>query len=234
MLVVGLAPAAHGGNRTGRIFTGDRSGDWLFAALHRAGLAVQPTSTAADDGQRLVAHPDARGGALRPAGATRRRRPSATPARRGPTPRWRCSLPHLRAAVALGAFAWQSLLGTLGRLGLEVPRPRPRFGHAAEVELGEPARHRVVPPQPAEHLHRPAHRADARPGHGPRGGKGRARSYPLAHGDHVGRLRGAHPHPDRRRRLRRHVHRAAAAEAGCAASSRPRRSRSSSSTRGRT
>ena len=122
-----------------------------------------------------------------------------------------CCCPHLRAAVALGAFAWQSLLGTLGRLGLEVPRPRPRFGHGAEVELGEPARRRVVPPQPAEHLHRPAHRADARPGHGPRGDKGRDRSYPLAHGDHDGRLRRAHPHPDRRRWVRRHVHRAAAA-----------------------
>jgi uracil-DNA glycosylase family 4 len=136
VLVVGLAPAAHGGNRTGRIFTGDRSGDWLFAALHRAGLATQPTSISADDGQRLVR--------TRMLAAVRCAPPGNAPT---PTERDTCApwadaeiamlLPHLRVAVALGAFAWQSLLATLTRLGIDVPRPRPKFGHDATVELGD-------------------------------------------------------------------------------------------------
>jgi uracil-DNA glycosylase len=135
VLVVGLAPAAHGGNRTGRIFTGDRSGDWLFAALHRAGLATQATSTHAGDGQRLL-H-------TRMLAAVRCAPPANAPT---PTERDTCSpwldaevaavLPHVKAAVALGAFAWQALLGTLARNGLAVPRPRPTFGHGAEVEIG--------------------------------------------------------------------------------------------------
>jgi uracil-DNA glycosylase family 4 len=136
VLVVGLAPAAHGGNRTGRIFTGDRSGDWLFAALHRAGLATQPTSTAADDGQRLIR--------TRVLAAVRCAPPAnaPTPAERDTCAPWADAevamvLPQLRVAVALGAFAWQSLLGTLARLGLTVPRPRPRFGHGAVVELDD-------------------------------------------------------------------------------------------------
>ena len=136
VLVVGLAPAAHGGNRTGRIFTGDRSGDWLIAALHRAGLATQPTSTAADDGLRLIR--------TRMLAAVRCAPPAnaPTPVERDTCAPWADAevamvLPHLRCAVALGAFAWQSLLGTLVRLGLEVPRPRPRFGHGAVVELGD-------------------------------------------------------------------------------------------------
>jgi uracil-DNA glycosylase family 4 len=138
VLVVGLAPAAHGGNRTGRIFTGDRSGDWLFAALHRAGLATQATSTHAGDGQRLL-H-------TRMLAAVRCAPPANAPT---PTERDTCSpwldaevaavLPHLKTAVALGAFAWQALLGTLGRNGLAVPRPRPKFGHGAEVEVGRVA-----------------------------------------------------------------------------------------------
>ncbi len=135
VLVVGLAPAAHGGNRTGRIFTGDRSGDWLFAALHRAGLATQPTSTVADDGQRLV---DARlVAAVRcapPANAP-------TPAERDTCAPWldaelAALLPAARVMVVLGGFAWQAALGALSRRGLPVPRPRPRFGHGVEVELG--------------------------------------------------------------------------------------------------
>ena len=136
VLVAGLAPAAHGGNRTGRIFTGDRSGDWLFAALHRAGLATQPTSTRADDGQRLVR--------TRMLAAVRCAPPgnAPTPAERDTCAPWMDAevaavLPHLRAAVALGAFAWQALLGCLGRVGLDVPRPRPRFGHGVEVQVGD-------------------------------------------------------------------------------------------------
>jgi uracil-DNA glycosylase family 4 len=128
--IVGLAPAAHGGNRTGRIFTGDRSGDWLFAALHRAGLARQPTSVSAGDGQKLY---DARMLA-----AVR----CAPPANK-PTPQERDTClpwlerelawlePTLRVAVALGQFAWQTLWPVLGRLGYAVPRTR-RFGHAVE------------------------------------------------------------------------------------------------------
>ena len=136
VLVAGLAPAAHGGNRTGRIFTGDRSGDWLFAALHRAGLATLPTSTHADDGQRLVR--------TRMLAAVRCAPPgnAPTPAERDTCAPWMDAevaavLPHLRAAVALGAFAWQALLGCLGRVGLDVPRPRPRFGHGVEVQVGD-------------------------------------------------------------------------------------------------
>jgi uracil-DNA glycosylase len=132
--VLGLAPAAHGGNRTGRIFTGDRSGDWLFAALHRAGLANQPTSISKDDGLRL------RGAYVT---AVNRCPP---PANR-PTPQERDNcLPYLvrelqllgrvKAVVALGSFAWQGALLAFARLGHELPRPRPKFGHGAEVEVG--------------------------------------------------------------------------------------------------
>jgi uracil-DNA glycosylase family 4 len=135
LLVVGLAPAAHGGNRTGRIFTGDRSGDWLFAALHRTGLATQATSTRAGDGQRLVG--------TRMLAPVRCAPPAnaPTPAERDTCAPWMDAevallLPQLRVVVALGAFAWQAALATLGRLGLDVPRPRPRFGHGAEVAVG--------------------------------------------------------------------------------------------------
>ena len=134
VLVVGLAPAAHGGNRTGRIFTGDRSGDWLFASLHRVGLAVQPTSTHAGDGQRLLN--------TRMVAAVRCAPPQnlPTPAERDTCAPWierevRLLRPHLRAVVALGGFGWDAALRALAGAGLEVPRPRPRFGHAVEVEL---------------------------------------------------------------------------------------------------
>jgi uracil-DNA glycosylase len=135
VLIVGLAPAAHGGNRTGRVFTGDRSGDWLFAALHRAGLATQPTSTHAADGQRLVA--------TRLAAAVR-----CAPPANAPTPQERdtCApwldaelamvLPSTRVVVALGGFAWAVTLAALQRAGRPATRPRPAFGHGAEVELG--------------------------------------------------------------------------------------------------
>jgi uracil-DNA glycosylase family 4 len=137
VLVVGLAPAAHGGNRTGRIFTGDRSGDWLFAALHRAGLAAQPTSVHAGDGQALVR--------TRMVAAVRCAPPDnkPTPAERDTCAPWfdaelSMVLPSVRAVVCLGSFAWDALLRALGRQSYEVPRPRPRFGHAARVDLGRP------------------------------------------------------------------------------------------------
>ena len=133
IVIVGLAPAAHGGNRTGRIFTGDRSGDFLYASMHRVGLANQATSVARDDGLRLTG-----------AYVTAVNR-CAPPANR-PTPeeRDRC-LPYLegeldalseaRALVALGAYAWDGLLRALSGLGHGV-RPKPRFGHMAEAEVG--------------------------------------------------------------------------------------------------
>src|SRR3954451_2813967 len=131
--VVGLAPAAHGGNRTGRIFTGDRSGDWLYAALYRAGLANQPESVSRDDGLRLK-------------GAYVTAVNRCPPPQNRPTTEERDNcLPYLvrelrllrsaRVIVALGAFAWTGSLLALGELGAEVPRPRPRFGHGAEAPL---------------------------------------------------------------------------------------------------
>ncbi len=134
IVVVGLAPAANGANRTGRVFTGDRSGDWLFGAMHRAGLANQPVSVRADDGLRL-------GGAF--VSAVNRCPP---PANR-PTPEERDNcLPYLerelqllrsaRVLVALGSYAWAGSLLALAALGHELPRPRPRFGHGAEAVIG--------------------------------------------------------------------------------------------------
>jgi uracil-DNA glycosylase family 4 len=133
LLVVGLAPAAHGGNRTGRIFTGDRSGDWLFAALHRAGFASQPTSRHRDDGLRL------RGAYV--AAVVRCAPPDNRPL---PAERERC-LPYLvselellsriRVLVCLGAYAWDGSLRVLAKLG-HSSRPRPRFGHLAEARVG--------------------------------------------------------------------------------------------------
>src|SRR4249919_1146216 len=134
IVVVGLAPAAHGGNRTGRVFTGDRSGDWLYAALHRAGLANQPTSVSRGDGLRL-----------RGAYVTAVNRCPPPGNRPTPAERDNC-LPYLtgeldllgrkRAIVALGSFAWDGALRALRALGTEVPRPKPRFGHGAEARMG--------------------------------------------------------------------------------------------------
>jgi uracil-DNA glycosylase family 4 len=138
ILVLGLAPAAHGGNRTGRVFTGDRSGDWLYAALHRAGLASQPTATDAADGLRLTG--------VRVVAAVRCAPPAnrPTPAERDACAGWldrevALVLPSVRAIVALGSFAWSAALATLERCGVAVPRPRPRFGHGEELRLGGPA-----------------------------------------------------------------------------------------------
>jgi uracil-DNA glycosylase family 4 len=134
ILVLGLAPAAHGGNRTGRIFTGDRSGDWLFAALHRAGLATQATSTHRGDGL------DVKG--CRVTAAVRCAPPDnrPTPAERDSCGWWldhevALLAPTVRVVVALGSFAWDAGLRALHRLGWVVPRPRPRFGHGVQVDL---------------------------------------------------------------------------------------------------
>jgi uracil-DNA glycosylase family 4 len=133
LLVCGLAPAAHGGNRTGRVFTGDRSGDWLFAALHRAGYANQPTSVHREDGLTLRD--------CYIAAAVRCAPPANKPT---PDERDRCrpflvrelrALSRLRVAVCLGAFAWDALLRTLADQE-HVVRPRPRFGHGAETVVG--------------------------------------------------------------------------------------------------
>jgi len=134
ILIVGLAPAAHGGNRTGRIFTGDRSGDFLFASLHRCGLASQPTSVRAGDGQRLIG--------ARMVAAVRCAPPEnkPTPGERANCTPWlsaelRMVAASLRVIVCLGGFAWQALWPALADIGYALPRPRPSFAHGASVEL---------------------------------------------------------------------------------------------------
>jgi uracil-DNA glycosylase family 4 len=133
LLVVGLAPAAHGGNRTGRIFTGDESGNWLYAALHRAGFGNQPTSVDRDDGLRLrdafvVAVVRCAPPANRP-----------TPAEIVTCRRWllaeRALLPRVRVVVVLGKVAHDGFLAAERARGQDVPRPAPRFGHGAEYGL---------------------------------------------------------------------------------------------------
>ncbi len=133
VLVCGLAPAAHGGNRTGRMFTGDRSGDWLFAALYRAGFANQPISVRRGDGLKL-----------RDCYITACVR--CAPPQNRPTLEERNTclgyvveelrlLTRVRVVVCLGAFAWDGFLTALQTLGHR-PRPKPRFGHAAEEAVG--------------------------------------------------------------------------------------------------
>jgi uracil-DNA glycosylase family 4 len=139
LLVLGLAPAAHGGNRTGRVFTGDRSGDWLYAALFRAGYANQAASTARDDGMQLTdayvsvvvrcAPPD-----NKPSTAERNRCVKFLV-------RELALLPQLRVIVALGGFAWDGLLLAADAIGgptgvSPVPKPRPKFGHGETTTIG--------------------------------------------------------------------------------------------------
>jgi len=131
--ILGLAPAAHGGNRTGRVFTGDRSGDWLIASMYRQGLANQPTSRRADDGLRLLGC--WMGAAVR----------CAPPANK-PTPEERDNclpyaerelglLPRVRVIVCLGSFAWDAALRIMAAVTATTLRPRPKFGHGAEVTI---------------------------------------------------------------------------------------------------
>jgi uracil-DNA glycosylase family 4 len=133
LLIVGLAPAAHGANRTGRMFTGDRSGDVLYSALHAVGLASQPTSTRIGDGLELFgtritapvhcAPPDNK----------------PTPEERDTCQKWLVAeltaLTEVRTIVVLGAFGWNVLLPILAHAGWAVPRPRPKFGHGARLDL---------------------------------------------------------------------------------------------------
>ena len=134
IVLVGLAPGAHGANRTGRMFTGDRSGDFLFAALHRAGLADVPASTSRDDGLSLTGTYIV--AALR-----------CAPPGNAPLPRElaNCAhfidsemalLPRVRVVLALGAVAWRASLDHMARVGVPVPRPRPAFAHGASQRMG--------------------------------------------------------------------------------------------------
>jgi uracil-DNA glycosylase family 4 len=134
VVVLGLAPAAHGGNRTGRVFTGDRSGDWLFAALHRTGMANQPTSRSRDDGLALTG--------CWVCAAVRCAPPANKPT---PAERDNCLpyavrelalLRHARVVVCLGGFAWDAALRIMAQSGVTLPRPRLRFGHGAEAQVG--------------------------------------------------------------------------------------------------
>ena len=134
LVVVGLAPAAHGANRTGRMFTGDRSGDVLYAALHAVGLASQPVSTHRGDG--LTLHRTRITAPVRCAPPANK----PTPAERDSCRPWlirelELLRPTLRTVVVLGGFGWQALLPALGTAGWRVPSPRPRFAHGAEVIL---------------------------------------------------------------------------------------------------
>ncbi|MGW9309805.1 uracil-DNA glycosylase [Saccharomonospora azurea] len=137
LVIVGLAPAAHGGNRTGRMFTGDRSGDVLYQALYDVGLASQPTATHRDDGlalrgTRITAPVHCAPPANKP-----------TPAERDTCRHWLADelallRPTLKAVVVLGAFGWQALLPVLAEAGWVIPRPRPKFGHDVHVALDGP------------------------------------------------------------------------------------------------
>ncbi|MEV0945671.1 uracil-DNA glycosylase [Rhodococcus sp. NPDC049939] len=137
MLIVGLAPAAHGANRTGRMFTGDRSGDFLYAALHAVGLANQPTATHRGDGLELFG--------VRITSPVHCAPPAnkPTPTEREECRHWleselRILRPSLRSVIVLGGFGWKALLPTLDNAGWSVPRPRPGFAHGSHIELPGP------------------------------------------------------------------------------------------------
>ena len=138
VLLVGLAPAANGTNRTGRMFTGDASGDVLYAALHRTGFAARPTSVAAGDGQSLTG--------IRIVATVRCAPPGnqPTPAEKETCRAWlrrdlELATPRLRAILCLGAIGWAGALAAATAAGWDVPRPKPRFGHGAEATLTTPA-----------------------------------------------------------------------------------------------
>ena len=164
MLLVGLAPAANGTNRTGRMFTGDTSGDVLYAALHRTGFAARPTSVAAGDGQSLTG--------IRIVATVRCAPPDnqPTPAEKATCRAWLAATSSWPPPAAGDPVPRRDRLGRRPRrrhrTGWDVPRPKPRFGHGAEATLNSggarhPAR-RVLPREPAQHVHRTAHPADAR------------------------------------------------------------------------
>jgi len=134
LLIVGLAPAANGGNRTGRVFTGDSSGDFLFRSLWRAGFANQPESVSRDDGLALSGALVT--AAVRCAPPGNRPSPGEFENCRPYLAREIALLADLRAIVALGALAFSSVLSAWSALGNEVPRPRPAFGHGREARLG--------------------------------------------------------------------------------------------------
>ena len=135
LLVLGLAPAAHGANRTGRVFTGDRSGEWLYAALYRAGFSSAPISVSRSDGLTLL-------DAFVTASVK-----CAPPANKPlPEERVACerfleaeidALVNIRVIVCLGAFAWENALRMLPKRGFAIPRPKPRFGHLARATIGD-------------------------------------------------------------------------------------------------
>jgi uracil-DNA glycosylase family 4 len=131
LLIVGLAPAAHGANRTGRVFTGDRSGDWLFASLHRVGYANQPTSVSLDDG--LVLTDAYVAAAVRCAPPANKPTPEERDRCRAYLGRELALLEQVQVIVTLGAFGYEALWAALRDAGVEMPRPRPPFGHLLEV-----------------------------------------------------------------------------------------------------
>lgn len=135
LLVVGLAPAAHGANRTGRMFTGDRSGDWLYKALYKAGLANQPTATSRTDGLTLAGVFIT--AAVRCAPPENKPLPAEWAACRPFLEQEMARLPGIRVVACLGQFAWTKALAVLADRGLPVPQPRPAFGHLAEISLGD-------------------------------------------------------------------------------------------------